>query len=102
MAKARPLRVVEADRNTMSIVDKVTLELSEKEAQFLHDLMDFVGGNSSRTDRKYADTIRTALEGLGYVNAYDDFDNGLVTMAGVVYCSEKPMGRIQLTEGKSL
>jgi hypothetical protein len=44
---------------------RVTLELSDKEAQTILDIMHFIGGCPETTPRMHADSIRRALEKCG-------------------------------------
>jgi hypothetical protein len=41
-----------------------TLELNEDEAQFLVDVMDFIGGNEKTTRRRFGREIQRALEAV--------------------------------------
>ena len=43
----------------------ITLELDQYEAQFLMDVMQFIGGSEHNTRRKYACALQVALKEVG-------------------------------------
>jgi hypothetical protein len=52
--------------------DGVTLALSHDEAQTLIDILDFIGGSSTLSRRKYSNSIQKALNAAGYHAPWDD------------------------------
>lgn len=55
----------------VELQDGVELTLTAKEAQTLVDILDFIGGSSTRSRRKYSDAIKAALESAGYSTPWD-------------------------------
>lgn len=55
----------------VELQDGVELTLTAKEAQTLADILDFIGGSSTLSRRKYADAIKVALESAGYSAPWD-------------------------------
>jgi hypothetical protein len=85
-AKTRFIKQVETIRYVY-LQDGVELSLTDKEAQTLIDILDFVGGSPTLSRRKFSGSIQIALNAAGYsvpLGGVQDIDYGGLCFADVV------------------
>jgi hypothetical protein len=70
-----------------TVLPDVELKLSRQEAQFLRDIVSNIGGSPQASRRKHADSIREALQGVGYDSSvqYDARNKSIWDLEGNIW-----------------
>jgi hypothetical protein len=89
MASAEKL-VIEVPVQIVERVTTISLELTEKEATVLGYILGSVGGDPKNSLRPYAESIRCALEEVGFAHFVGDTDECYDYLDGMLRFSQDP------------
>lgn len=71
---------------TETVPGKVTLELTEDEAQFLADIMSMVGGDMAKSRRRFQTEMADALAHVGITfESHKDLRGSIVALGGLFH-----------------